>query len=256
MNDWIECDGKTCPVADGTKIDIRFRDGQELLRQLNKPSIRWEHLGYKKDITHVRIVEPAPIVRLFDPAHTIDNVPAPFQHVSDAAWAPHERMGFGARQISEMWHKTHGLVLRTVAEWEAQCAVAIPVLDNRDAEIERLKKESEKLYELHGKQRDVIEELREQIEQLKEVSANVGEFSASHDVTRAAHAKHTDAELKHFLERLASQQEPLGAAFRRVLEENLWKLYEREKPRTNSVLARAPEFDVRLGGGNQWMKTR
>ena len=44
MNDWIEWNGGKCPVADGTIVDLKFRDGEEV-RSANPDVWCWSHLS-------------------------------------------------------------------------------------------------------------------------------------------------------------------------------------------------------------------
>ena len=53
---WIEWSGGECPVADGVKVDIRFRNGDEI-ESLNGFLSRWNHIGSGVDIIAYRICE-------------------------------------------------------------------------------------------------------------------------------------------------------------------------------------------------------
>jgi len=53
---WIEWSGDECPVADGVKLDVRFRNGDEG-ESLNGFKLRWSHTGSCGDIIAYRICD-------------------------------------------------------------------------------------------------------------------------------------------------------------------------------------------------------
>ena len=70
MTDWIEWNGGECPVADGTLVDVRHRDGDEFLGQLAWGVARpeegntvwagaafWHRDGVDGDIVAYRLVD-------------------------------------------------------------------------------------------------------------------------------------------------------------------------------------------------------
>jgi len=55
-NNWIEWNGGECPVADGVKVGIRFRNGGKA-KNLNGFELRWDYKGTDGDIIAYRICE-------------------------------------------------------------------------------------------------------------------------------------------------------------------------------------------------------
>lgn len=53
---WIEWGGGECPVGNGVKVDIRFREGSEFLRF--DADREWNHKDHPFDIIAYRVVKP------------------------------------------------------------------------------------------------------------------------------------------------------------------------------------------------------
>lgn len=55
--DWVPHDGGPCPVPDGTRVAVRFRDGLENTRLCAGDWV-WDHFSGNGDITHYKILAP------------------------------------------------------------------------------------------------------------------------------------------------------------------------------------------------------
>lgn len=58
MSEWIEWNGDDeSPVPPGTKIDVRCRDGEEILGLKDLDGSNWLHVYYDADIVAYRIIK-------------------------------------------------------------------------------------------------------------------------------------------------------------------------------------------------------
>jgi len=88
---WIEWKGGECPVAEGTPISIRYRDGEEFANAfaLGSRNSRWEHLGMKGDVVAYRLRKTEQAKPESDQAEetkpTIEQLAADYRNLKDYA---------------------------------------------------------------------------------------------------------------------------------------------------------------------------
>ena len=75
MNEWLDWNGGSCPVADGTLVDIKFRDGSTE-NAINATRWSWKHLPGDpgSDIISYRLVEPKQPKQPKEPLKGDDNL--------------------------------------------------------------------------------------------------------------------------------------------------------------------------------------
>jgi hypothetical protein len=55
MSEWIKWKGGECPISEGARVDIKFRDGG--VSEHGHAGLRWDHIGLSGDIVAYRLSE-------------------------------------------------------------------------------------------------------------------------------------------------------------------------------------------------------
>lgn len=55
---WVKWEGGECPVPKDTIVQIRMRDGTSACEPRVAGELRWDHRGWRGDITRYRVVKP------------------------------------------------------------------------------------------------------------------------------------------------------------------------------------------------------
>lgn len=110
MSEWIEWNGGECPVADGTMVDVRYRDGDQINalsaggHSIGRDASAdyWLYDGYKNDIIAYRLHQPEEVKPITDGGwiKCSDRMPEPDSGRRVCAYTPEQTDSMEYRMIA------------------------------------------------------------------------------------------------------------------------------------------------------------